>query len=438
MSPDTTDVVDTIARRLSDAEHVLAVTNAPGNLMHTPRQTRHPWSALSLSDGNPALALFFAELTAEDTGHRDVLHAYLSAGLEDGSPLPETTLFNGPCALTFAAHAAAVGTGGYATLLEWLDEAVVAKVRQQARTVHAHIADGVAIATWSGYDVVTGISGTGRLLLARHGVTGDPATGEALTEVLTTLVETALADAVVADGRAVPAWWVTHSPTATAGHITEHLNLGLAHGVAGPLALLALALRAGVRVPRHEEAITRIVDLLWRWRKVDEHGPYWPDWVTPDQYDGTAPPGPRIRDAWCYGAAGIARALYLAGAAVGNNAWQEDAHHAFHGVIATDGGAIGTASLCHGRAGLLQIALRMSHDSGLPQYRSFADALAARLTAEFDPEKPFGYHYLHPVASLGPDRPGFLEGAAGIALALHGYAIGRPPATGWDAALLLS
>ncbi|WP_405748095.1 hypothetical protein [Streptomyces sp. NBC_01525] len=33
---------------------------------------------------------------------------------------------------------------------------------------------------------------------------------------------------------------------------------------------------------------------------------------------------------------------------------------------------------------------------------------------------------------------GLLTGASGVALALHAYAIDAPPASGWDAALLLS
>lgn len=40
-------------------------------------------------------------------------------------------------------------------------------------------------------------------------------------------------------------------------------------------------------------------------------------------------------------------------------------------------------------------------------------------------------------AVVAPDRAGFLEGAAGIALALHGYANDEPAKTGWDTALLL-
>ena len=85
-------------------------------------------------------------------------------------------------------------------------------------------------------------------------------------------------------------------------------------------------------------------------------------------------------------------------------------------------------SLCHGWAGLLRLA----------QSTDDADALAERVLAAFDPGHAVRFHLALP--SRGPplDRPGFLDGSAGIALALHGYATARHPRTGWDAALLLS
>ncbi|MGW1807070.1 lanthionine synthetase LanC family protein [Streptomyces sp. NPDC002078] len=52
-----------------------------------------------------------------------------------------------------------------------------------------------------------------------------------------------------------------------------HGNFGLAHGIAGPLALLAMALRHGHAVPGQTQAIIRICDWLDRWRTAPARAP---------------------------------------------------------------------------------------------------------------------------------------------------------------------
>jgi lantibiotic biosynthesis protein len=80
--------------------------------------------------------------------------------------------------------------------------------------------------------------------------------------------------------------------------------------------------------------------------------------------------------------------------------------------------------LCHGWAGLFQTAWRAARDARTP---ALADCLPdmTRLLAR----------HARPRAS---DGTGLLEGDAGLALALHTAAYGTPPASGWDACLLLS
>ena len=88
--------------------------------------------------------------------------------------------------------------------------------------------------------------------------------------------------------------------------------------------------------------------------------------------------------------------------------------------------------MCHGHAGVLQTA----DPHRVPHHR-FQGAHA--ITATFDPCLSFGVaHHVHD--SHRENRPGFLTGAAGTALALADYAQlpAAPVATTWDAVLLLS
>ncbi|MFC4008390.1 lanthionine synthetase C family protein [Nonomuraea purpurea] len=428
-------IVAEIADRLAEPHRVAEIAGVPDNLMRYPGKPQPVWDPLLLSDGHPGVGLLFAELAAGAPELRGRAHAHLSAALGSGIRLLPQSLFGGMVALAFAGHAAATGFGGYATMLDGLDRHIIDHVRQRARADRERVRAGEPVGAWDRYDVLGGTAGIGRYLLARHESTAGQAAELALIEVLESLVAAATADDIARHGTRVPVWWVTDG---LEHGLVEHVNFGLAHGVCGPLALLSVAWRAGFRVERQDEAIERIMALLSRWRTTDEAGPRWPHLITPAHLESGQPPE-RARDSWCYGAAGAARAVYLAGAALDRPDWRADAHAALRGAltVASDE-LICDSALCHGWAGLLQIVLRMAHDSADPGYHAIADTLAARVVDGFDPEAPFGYRYRHSLAARALDRPGFLEGAAGIALALHTYATGDVPATSWDSALLVN
>jgi hypothetical protein len=432
-------IVEEVADRLADPGRVTRVAGAPDNLMRYPGGPQPVWDPLLLSDGHPGVGLLFAELAAREPGMRGRAHAHLAAGLDSGIRLLPQSLFGGMVALAFAGHAAATGAGGYATMLAGLDRHITGQARLRARADRERVRAGEPVAAWTCYDVLGGTAGIGRYLLARYACAAGPAereaAGLALDDVLASLVAAATAGDVVRHGVRLPAWWVCDG---LEHGLPEHVNFGLAHGVCGPLALLSVAWRAGFRVDGQAEAVERIMALLSRWRTSDEAGPRWPHLLTQAHVTSGEPPE-RGRDSWCYGAAGAARAVYLAGAALDRADWRAEAHAALRGALAAaDDELVVDSGLCHGWAGLLQIVLRMAHDSGDPWYGAAADGLAARVVDGFDPAAPFGFRYRHPLAARPLDRPGFLEGAAGIALALDAYATGRPPATAWDSALLLS
>ncbi|WP_369165871.1 lanthionine synthetase C family protein [Streptomyces sp. AFD10] len=433
------DVVAEVAERLADPGRVARIAGAPDNLMHYPGDPQPVWDPLQLSDGHPGVALLHAELATGDTAARERAHAHLSAALASGIRLLPQSLFGGMVALAYAGHTAALGSGGYTTLLTGLDRHILDQARTRARADLERFRAGEPAGAWARYDVLGGTAGIGRYLLARHRVAESreerEAAGTALTEVLTSLVAAATADDIVRHGTRLPAWWITDG----LDHgLSEHVNLGLAHGVSGPLALLSTAWLAGVRVDRQDEAVERTVALLARLATTDEAGPRWPHLMTRERIAAADPPE-RGRDSWCYGAAGTARAVHLAAAALDRPDWRAEARAALLGALTAAGDdLIRDSALCHGWSGLLQIVLRTAHDTADPALHTAADRLALRTLEGFDPKAPFGYRYAHALARRPLDRPGFLEGAAGIALALHMYATGKPPVTSWDGALLLT
>src|SRR5262249_9549675 len=151
--------------------------------------------------------------------------------------------------------------------------------------------------------VVTGLAGLGRYLLA-----AGPDQRPALEEALTALVR--LTEPIPVADRAVPGWWVRQGPGPGPGGVVPAqgiFDLGMAHGIGGPLALLAVAARQGVRVAGQAEAIGRIGRWLIARVARDEWGPYWPTSIGFRAELRGEPGTPPTRAAWCYGTPGVAR-----------------------------------------------------------------------------------------------------------------------------------
>jgi hypothetical protein len=248
-----------------------------------------------------------------------------------------------------------------------------------------------------------------------------------LGRVLTYLVR--LTQPLRIDDETLPGWWVSHDPQGTRAHAFPggHGNFGIAHGIAGPLALLARARRRGITVDGHDDALHTITAWLDTWRQHSASGPWWPQWITRDQIRTGRPGqlGP-LRPSWCYGTPGLARAQQLAAIATMDSARQQMAEHALACCLSDPAqlSQITDTSLCHGWAGLFQTAWRSARDACSPDISVHLPALADRLIQQCR-------------ARRGEDA-GLLEGDTGLALALHTVAHTTPSVSGWDSCLLIN
>ncbi|MFC5721687.1 lanthionine synthetase C family protein [Streptomyces gamaensis] len=432
-----------LAQRLTDPRQVREW------LPDTDASRRYPGQELSLSDGMPGIALLHLERGRDDeralrTAHHWLSGAVTRAAHHTARGLPG--LYRGVPALSFALSRAELATGRPVPAAHRLAGHVRTVARALAGGERCREPAAGECATIGTYDVVSGLAGLGAHLLdgRQHGIDGSD---EALADVLTAL--TRLTAPVEHNGRTLPGWWTAQY---TAGHApatveTGHANVGLAHGAPGPLALLALAWQDGAAVPGQREAIGALAEWLTGIQRGGPDGTWWPRTMVLDPC-GTVVPGERApgRPSWCYGTAGIARALYLAGRALDVRAWRESAVAAWHGALARarrdyDGPEtlrLTDAGLCHGWAGVLQATWRMADDTGDPALRAYLPWLAERVLDLADIDEPFGLVPPRPVGGLTGDPAGFLTGAAGVALALHTFATDAAPATRWDRALLLA
>ncbi|MEU0339602.1 lanthionine synthetase C family protein [Streptomyces bobili] len=365
----------------------------------------------SLARGPLGTALLHIERARRGLAPWQVAHRQLAAigPLIDGD---EASLFLGAPAMAYVLHLAAADSDRYAGALHTLDHVVAAHTRRRLAAAHARMDQG-RHASFAEYDLFRGLTGLGGLLLFRQ---LDSDELKAILQYLVRLTEPVAGP----KGEPMPGWWVGHAPAshkaATPG---GHANAGLAHGIAGPLALLALAKRRGVTVDGQDIAMDRICRWLDRIRHSDHRGIHWPRWITEA---GPAPMQPAA-PSWCYGTPGLARAQQLAAIALADEDRKRMAERALSYCLADPHrlDQLTNRGLCHGVGGLLRTVQRVAEDAETPT--AFTDQLA-ELRERF--------------LALGPPREtGFIEGAAGATLAFQSAQPGSRAATDWDTCLLL-
>jgi hypothetical protein len=406
-----------IAERLLRPEAVLAAVPGP--------------QAASLAHGLAGTALLHARLATVDPAFRAAADNHWAAAASHARRHHAT----GPGIFTTGGGLAAsliIGTGYLPDPATRQAQAAhaAAWLSQQAQRI-AYSLDqqrraGDPCTRWADYDVINGLAGISRVLLAAI-TAGHPAAKPGLTaalEALTTMIMTPHGSR--------PGWWLPalmHPPTVKTDP-SGSAATGMAHGVAGPLACLAAASARGWAVPGQDNAIRRASRWLLDWKA--EGAWQWPASVSGAELDaGVGRPAGR-QDAWCYGTPGISAALALAGQALGDDGLSragQDAIASLARRAARMWDADGP-TLCHGHAGVLACAAGRQPEA--------ASKAASAIATAFDSSRPFAIS--HADNGTVADRPGFLTGAAGTALALadHGHLPSPAVSDRWDCVLLLS
>ncbi|QOC94413.1 lanthionine synthetase C family protein [Micromonospora craniellae] len=400
------------------ANEIAAVAN---RLAAPPTPPPRPEHAQSLAHGAAGITLFHIERALAGTGEWDTAHRWLNAAVRAGVLAnTDSSLYHGAPAIAFALHLTNQDRSNrYAKAQRTLDQAVAVLAHRRV-DLALHRITRRELPTMAEYDIISGLTGIGAHLL-RH----DRDDG-ALQRILLYLVR--LTEPVRQNGMTLPGWWTAQDPHAATSPAFPggHANLGLAHGITGPLALLSHAKRRGIVVDGHLDAIEHICDWLDTWRQDHDTGPWWPQWVTHQDRRTGRPtqPGP-LRPSWCYGTPGIARAQQLAGLATGDSNRRHLAEQALVSCVADPRQLeqISDVSLCHGWAGLLTTTWRTATDAATPAITEHLPHLIGQLLQHNETKE------------LGD---GLLEGRAGTALALAAIAHGEPSVSGWDTCLLIT
>jgi class I lanthipeptide synthase len=273
----------------------------PGALPPADLSTCEPGWHGDLASGAPGIALLHTVYAAQGLGSWDTANSWLAV-MGRRAPLDTTgaSLYRGVPTVAYVLRVSLAAGNPAGMLGVWMreaDAAVAAIARLRLRDATARRDHGASPPPPSDWNLSHGLTGFASALLAR-----DAPDDQLLRDILTYLVD------------------LTHlAPDARLGvdGPGEQGGWGLWSGLAGVLALLALAADESITVPGHYKAIDHLSSLCetsWGIFSDTPH-PLPHDTSTGTGHHGARWPGGADhppRPSWCDGTAGIARALQLA------------------------------------------------------------------------------------------------------------------------------
>lgn len=340
---------------------------------------------------------------------------YLSSAIDDEQTQRSAAQASDHFARSLASGPPGVGLFGGVLGATWIAAHIADEVDDLVALVDAAVLEALSIASWQGpYDLMSGLVGYAVYFADRD----DAAANAALARIVDHLVEL---------GEPTPAGTTWHTrPELLPEHQrrtfpTGYYNCGMAHGVAGIVAVLAkIAAR-----PDAPPATRALHHEAKRWLLAQRLGAAgFPDMFANDS------PSPS-RTAWCYGDPGVTLAL-----------WRGDSAHDDLDEItqrwmqrSPDEAKVVDAGLCHGAAGLAHICNRLYHATGRIAYRDAARSWFAHTLALRVPDAGIaGFRAYNPRSASWSAEPSLLEGAVGIGLAL--LAALTPIEPEWDRLML--
>ncbi|MGH2612297.1 MAG: lanthionine synthetase C family protein [Rhabdochlamydiaceae bacterium] len=386
------------------------------------------WYDLSLADGYPGLLILFATLERRgllEKNDGSIAHQYVLKIKEalETQDFPGISLFSGITGVCFAIQYASLEGRRYQRMLMQLHETLLRHIKTDyLQPLQENIRSNSHSSSLL-FDTMQGVAGIGRYILENVQSQEFADTTALITETLI-----ALSKPLVIDENTVPGWYLLRNDPVNIPDpdccSRGNFNLGLAHGIPGVLAFLAIALLKGISVEGQKDAIQRISYWLMERSFIDSQAIRWDYNVSWDEEvlhkkKSLYP----CKDAWCYGVPGIAGALLIAGKAIGDHKLQTFAKRAFLDIFIRSQKEwnLPGPALCHGIAGLLLTTYEMSKENGCEILIPKVVELEQILLSFYNENFHFGFKDLEFCRNgklFQANHPGLLNGSTGILLTL--------------------
>lgn len=274
------------------------------------------------------------------------------------------------------------------------------------------------------YDVITGMSGIGRYLLlyieqflAKEDCLQEKTALEHILKYFVRLSENIENKEIIGFYVANKNLWPEERKKQ---YLYGTLDFGIAHGMAGPLALMTYAAEKDIIVSGQRRAIEKIINIYNEHTAGKYNIIYWPTILPAEFYKQPDVVDVDSRMGWCYGSIGISCILYKSSKYLGINATKY--LHNIEQIAKTPRQIYNLISpiICHGFAGTLAIFNQIYKETYSEEILPGLYMCLNELMNQYNSAFPYGFKNIDYVSQdlLDEDDDTYLNGATGVIVAL--------------------
>lgn len=279
------------------------------------------------------------------------------------------------------------------------------------------------------YDLIFGLSGIGESILYRNVLSKEDV--DVLKDILYYL--SILGWKITDNSISLPRFYIKSKNQMREDEKKDfpngNLNFGLAHGMIGPMLIMAKSYSRGIVVHNQLNTIYSIYEQYKEFMSEKKGVMYWPTQLSVEKFVHKEKIDDyRIRRAsWCYGTAGISRALYLSGKYINDNNMKELGRISLNNLAKLEFKEYSLISpiICHGYSGLLNILLLMFKEEKEEHYLEVIKVLIEKILDCYIEDSKYGFisqdemvEANGEVSIVKSESLDVLEGTTGIILTL--------------------
>lgn len=433
----TLELIKAIAYKLKDPDFVR------NTVFYGNKQEKRPvaWQPVSLSHGYPSVILLMSTLERlfPEESWGIIVHSYIlktKDAIEEGLT-SGFSLFSGLAGACFAIRNASMDNTRYQRLLKSLESHLLENLDPfYFKPIKEKLNLKIPVPAEL-YDVISGLIGIGIYFLSQP---SNNLVSEALDQIVRICIS--LTDDIQIGSNKVPGWYIPSHYQFTEEDKRlfpkGNFNLGMAHGASGLVAFLSLVSLQGFKNVNLLQAIDKLAKWIRSKKRVKNNIVYWPNRISYEEEISNCTFQDSSMQAWCYGTAGVCRALYLAGKALNCRNMQDEAVDSIlnMGEHLSSSQQMKSPTFCHGIAGLLTVAHLMGRDEGHVSLLSLREKLKANLLNFYSAEAPLGFRDHEIILAdtlqltnienfadlfysiIQVDKIGILDGSTGVLLTL--------------------
>lgn len=195
------------------------------------------------------------------------------------------------------------------------------------------------------------------------------------------------------NGVLVPGWLIKDSKMVANKEFDNYFDLGMAHGIAGCLSFLSIALINGISVNGQKESINNILNFLYKYKMEYNKATYFPEIIRLEEYINNDINFSKKKNlSWCYGMPGIARAVYIAGCALKDNFYKDDAvNMILSSYEEGDENMFILPIFCHGLSGYIHILSLFYKDTNIEKFNEIIKKSRMELLKFYNDDIKFKY-----------------------------------------------